>query len=344
MRCKWVWIIGAGACISMVPACSPLLRQPLSNELAASPPTQREEPADPAPARGTPAAPNPPTLVNDTVKPAVLETTAESARYPALVTDPDIIPPVAEPSPVATGTQPAEPSPDPESHPDNKAKPAEELPLLEALRCLLNQQPAEAVGSLARYDKRSQELLLCLLPLAVRLSEGSWERLDPREANNAVQQLDRMTEVVAAPLRCRAPLSIKKMCLCEEKGMEGYGKYIPIPDSHGYRPGDFARVYVELQNLWDQPQGNAYSIHLVSTAVIRDLNGREGLRLRFRDTGPDISYTQRHDFYRTYTFRVPPTHPGLYILYLTITDVTTGRTATRTLDFRIIPPNGKADW
>jgi hypothetical protein len=341
MRGEWIWMIGAGLCISMVPACSPLLRQP--NELPISPSVQREEPAGPAPASVTPAASNASGLTNDIIKPVAVKPMAEAAHYPAVVTDPDIIPPVAEPSPTATVTPPIEQNAEPRTLPESKAKPAEDPPLLEAFRSFLNKQPDEAVRWLARYDKQSQELLLCLLPLAVRLSEGGWERCDPREASNVVQQLDRVTDRVAAPLRCRAPLSIKKMCFCTE--IEDFGKYFPIPDSPAFQPGDFARVYVELQNLWDQPQGKAYSIHLASSVEIRDFHGGVPWSLTLPDHGPDLSYTQRHDFYHTYKFRVPRTlSPGLYTLLLKITDVSTGRTAAQTLDFRVVPANGKNSW
>ena len=158
-----------------------------------------------------------------------------------------------------------------------------------------------------------------------------------------MQQFDRVTDLVAAPLRCRAPFSIKKMCFC--KDIEDFGKYDRIPDSPAFQPGDFARVYVELQNLWDQPQGKTYSIHLVSYVEIRDFNGGVPWSLRLTDYGPDLSYTQRHDFYHTYRFFVPRNlHPGLYTLVLKITDVATGRTAAQTLDFRVVPANGKSPW
>jgi hypothetical protein len=347
MRCEWVLILGAGLCIGTVPGCSPLLWQPSADELPVAPTAQRQQPAAPAPAGVTPAASHASALATDIIKPAAVEPMAEAARYPALVTDPDIIPPVAEPSVAPTVTPPVEQNPEPRSQPESKAKMAEDPALLEAFRCFLNKQPDEAVRWLARCDKQSQELLLCLLPLAVRLSEGGWEHCDPREASSLVQQLDRVTDLVAAPLRCRAPLKIKKMCFCDERGTEGYGKYNPLPDSHGYRPGDFAHVYVEFQNLSDQPYGNHYRIQLAGTAVIRDPNAKKGYLFLhdFHDSSPDISRAQRHDFYRIYHFCVPDDiHPGLYVLYLTVTDIATGRTATHTLDLRITAPSEKAYW
>jgi hypothetical protein len=345
MRRQWILIIGTGLCIGMVPACSPLLWQPSSEELPVSPPAQRQEAAAPAPAGVTLAASHAPALTNEIIKPAAVEPMAEAAHYPALVTDPDIIPPVAEPSAAPTVKPPIEQNWEPRSQPESKAKNAEDPALLEAFRCFLNKQPDEAVRWLARYDRQSQELLLCLLPLAVRLSEGGWERCDPREASNVVQQLDRVTDLVAAPLRCRAPLRIQKMCFCKDKDIEGFGKYLPIPDSPAFQPGDFARVYVELQNLRDQPQGKAYSIHLASSVEIRDFNGRVDWSLTLPDRGPDLSYTQRHDFYHTYTFRVPRSlPPGLYTLLLKITDVSTGRTAAQTLDFRVGVASAKSPW
>jgi hypothetical protein len=262
-------------------------------------------------------------------------------RNQARVTNEELIPPVAEASAVARPVPPIEQGVDAGFHADSKAKPPDDPPLLAALRCILNKQPA--VPFLAGYDKSTQELLLSLLPLAARVSEGGWERCDAREASALLN----VTKRVEVPLRLRAPLRIKQMRFCPmDIEISGYGKYQPLPDSHGFQAGDFVRVYVELQNLIDQPQGNDYSIHLASNLWIPDLNGKLGWHSKFNpDPGPDFSHSERHDFYRVYNFPLPKTlRPGLYTLYLQITDVPTQRTATHTLDFRVVSGNGKSAW
>src|SRR5262249_22125880 len=83
---------------------------------------------------------------------------------------------------------------------------APEEPLITALRSFLQKRPTEAVETLKRYDAASQEMLLCLLPLAVRLTEGNVEQARPQEADALVEQLHSL----ALPLRARAPLHIEK--------------------------------------------------------------------------------------------------------------------------------------
>jgi hypothetical protein len=346
MPCRLVSIVGTALSITLVPACNPLLRQPPPNDLPASPILKREEPTNSSQAGAMPDTPHHPGPAEPEVKPAVgNEILIEQVRYPALGSGSDLIP---EPRNPAESSAAARVIPSPEqdtaaeSHPDAKAKPAEDPPLVQAVRCLLDKRPAEAVAWLERYDKPSQELLMRFLALAVRLTEEGWQRCDSREASAMLAQLDR----VAAPLHRRAPLRIKKMYLCSE--VEGYGKYRPWPESHGFLPGESVYVYVELQNLADEWQGKAYSFHLLTNIEIRDFNGNTGWRYSFHDPGPDISLTERHDFYHLCTFHIPKDHPritpGLYTLYVKITDKATGREVDRTLDFRVGSAYARNGW
>jgi len=218
--------------------------------------------------------------------------------------------------------------------------------LLQALRCFLENRPAEALASLRRYDRPSQEFLLCLLPLAVRLTEGDWEHLDALEANAVADRLDHLADHVASRVRPHAGLGIKTMCFCS--AIEGYGKYKPIADGTGFRPREIVQMYVEFRNLSDQRQGSTCAIHLRSTFIIRDFSGRPILTYAFPDHGPDLSHSERHDFYNVYYFVVPygekGVPPGLYTLELEVTDVPTGRKVSHTLDFRAVAPAGKRDW
>jgi hypothetical protein len=216
-------------------------------------------------------------------------------------------------------------------HPNNTAKQAEDPPLIQAIRCFLEKRPQEAVAWLDRFERPNQDFLLCLLPLAARLTEDDRQRKDPREAGALLDRLDHLTY----RLRRRAPLKITKMCLCQS--IHGYGNYLPRPEGDTLRPGELARLYIEVQNLADERQGKAYSVHLLTTIKMRPFNGDMGWKYDFPDPGPDTSQSERHDFYHQCTFPIPDRPPGFYTLYVKITDVVTGREVEQTLDFRIGP-------
>ena len=338
----WLSIIAAGLCISLVPACTPLLRQTPPSELSALPTAKRPEPPD-TPGAGV-------TARAGTIDPAVQlaadkEMLIEPVRSLATVTRTDLIPvprSLTESPAAVTVVSSPEQGADSGSPPEARAEPAEEPPVLQALRFYLAGKPAEALAWLGRYDKSSQDLLLCLLPLTVRVTEGDWERCDSREASAILKQMDRVADRVSASLRPRAKLSIKKMCFCSV--IEGYGKYLPRSDAKDFFPGEWAKIYVELENLRDQQRGNAaYSIHLISTIHVHDFKDKNWLRHLFHD-GPDVSQSERHDFYRWYDFQVPDLPPGFYTLDLTIIDEPTGRKVCRSLDFRVTSAQPKGHW
>src|SRR5262249_49987019 len=152
-----------------------------------------------------------------------------------------------------------------------------------------------------------------------------------------VKQLDRLEDRLSTSLRPRAKLGIKKMCFCS--ATEGYGKYVPRTDAQFF-PGQLATIYVELENLTDQRQGNGtFAIHLLSHLDVRDFNERIWLHAELGDQ-TEWSFSARHDFHSSYLFKVDPElPPGFYTLYLTVVDQPTRRTATGTLDFRVVSPH-----
>jgi hypothetical protein len=328
-----------------VPACNPLLRQPPPNDLPACPTSKPEEPAD-ASQRGTTSRPprHLGTGASDTTPAAGSEILVDKVGYPALTSGSELIPEPHRPEKLAAAVRPfPPPEREPgESHPDLKTKPPEDPPLVQAMRFFLDKQPAEAIALLERYDKPSQDLLISLLPLAVRLTEKDWQRNDPREVGVVLDQLDRL----AAPLHRRAPLRIKQMCLCSR--VEGFGKYQPLPESYGFKPGDLVQLYVELQNLTDERQGKDYGFHLLTNIAIIDFKGKSIWHYKFDDPGPNFSLSERHDFFHLCFFHIPIDKPriasGLYTLYVKITDVATGREIERTLDFRVRPAYGQNGW
>jgi len=218
--------------------------------------------------------------------------------------------------------------------PPVQAKPSipEDPPLVAALRCYFNQQPAEAVALLERYDKPNQELLLTLLPLAVRLSEKNVPQLSAQEAGLLLAQL----QGIVQPLRTRADLVVSKLCFCKE--IKNFGEYVPLPDNHAFHPGERVYVYVEVQNFASEPQGKHSVTRLASALEIRKYNNGDR---RWREEFPksdeaDVSLSARTDLFRTCSFSIPENLlPGDYTLHVEIKDVLTNRVAKRTLDFRV---------
>jgi len=210
-------------------------------------------------------------------------------------------------------------------------KPVEDPPLVAALRYCMNKQPAEAIACLRSYGKPAQELLLCLLPLVVRLAEQH-EFRDTHEVDAFMEQL----ALARDSLRPFAPLKIDKMCLVSS--IQRFGVYQSLPEDQPLHAGDFVQVYVELQNYSTQRDGNLHAIRTRSRLEICDFNGKKCWQYAFRDADQtDISITLRHDFFVNYELYVPPVPPGRYTLRLQVTDVPTQRTVTRTLDFRVAP-------
>jgi hypothetical protein len=209
----------------------------------------------------------------------------------------------------------------------------EEPPLVAALRCYLEKRPAEALAWLQRYDKGNQDLLLTLLPLVARLTEGSLQRADPREVGAFVSQLDG----AATSLRPHAALKINKIHFC--KWINRFGMYWEFEEGHNFRPGDRIDVYLELENFSAVAYGKGYRVSLSSEGEIRRFSREPIWPLHFKDD-PQLSRSRLHDFFYRYTFILPPLPPGSYTLWLRLTDVPTKRTVERTLDFHVAPARG----
>src|SRR5262249_46016651 len=131
---------------------------------------------------------------------------------------------------------------------------------------LLDKHPAEAVAFLKAYDQPNQELLLCLLPLAKRLTEGSLNQASRPEMTAIVDHLQSLAE----PLRPRADFLMDKICFCE--GAKRFGVYMPLPEDHalqaatGDGPGELVQVYVELRNFTNK-QNRQFSVMQLACSV-----------------------------------------------------------------------------
>jgi hypothetical protein len=329
-RRGWIVALGSGLCAGWLPACAPYAASiavpppPVPAKEAGVRPEGREaETPQTSPYHQLPP-PRP-------VKPdRTSDGTIEQARYP--------VPPASRVGPLR-GKEPEEPpGPVPEFGPlvpahvvvESPVRPPPEKPLIAAMQCFLDKRPAEAVERLRRYDKPNQELLLCLLPLAARLTESSLQQADPQDMAAVVEQL----QGLETPLRARAALGIDKMCFCRR--IERYGVYDPLPDNYAFRPGEPVQLYVELRNFSSELHDRVYVTRLHSRVEAHDYEGRVVWREDFHDADrADVSQTLRHDYFNNYRFCVPDIPPGSYTLWIHVQDVATKRSTRRSLDFRV---------
>jgi hypothetical protein len=216
------------------------------------------------------------------------------------------------------------PPPDARTPEPPPAPPPPDPAIIRALRCLLEKHPegsteADAVALLQTYPAANQDLLLQLLPLIARLTEGGIDRADPAEMARIVEIL----ESVAAPLRRQAPLSVDRVCYC--KRINKFGDYEAYDDRKTFRPGELVQLYAELRNVVSEPAGNVYEVRVASTVEIRDDHGKVVWRLDCPDRNrPERSPAQRHDYFTSQMFSLPEAFPpGQYTLHLTVTDLHT---------------------
>src|SRR5262249_15500228 len=139
------------------------------------------------------------------------------------------------------------------------------------LRAYLEKRPDEAMELLTRYDKPNQDLLLCLVPLVVRLTEGSLRQADPHELAVMVEQL----QSLLVPLRARAALAVDRLHFCRqtERGWE------PWEAGHAFRPGEVVWLYLRPHNYSVTPGGDnalmtVARVPLSCTLTIRAVDGR----------------------------------------------------------------------
>ncbi len=337
-RRTWLLFFGSGLCTSsLLPACH---RQEVQGPALAGPPLVCPAPA-PVPDPIAPPATPVRSPYNETAAPLVgppapPEHAGTTDLKQTLYQPPQTLPPADPPSspPLAATAPPPAVMPRPPAAP--------EVPLVAALRCFLDKRPDDALVLLQHYDKPNQDLLLCLLPLVARLTEGSLERANSRDVSVEVEQLEKLL----APLRPRKPapseppLAIEQMCFCNR--IEKFGVYEPLPRDHpGFRPGEMVQLYVELRNFASEYRDHVYLTHLSSSIEIQDYNKQRKWGYDFPEdrNPPDVSRTLRHDYFNNYRFSIPPhLAPGKYTLWLRVTDKgrQPARTAECSLDFQVI--------
>jgi hypothetical protein len=204
--------------------------------------------------------------------------------------------------------------------------------LVEAVKCYLNKSPEQASRRLQALDEADRQLLSALLPLAVRLGDGALKSADPEDLAALVEDV----QGLLGPLRERAALDVPKLCFCRPVAAPArFGVYELVDGNHLFRPGEVVGLYMEVRNFACAPQGADFRTTVQTSIEVH--NDRGEVVWRFDPparTEPSLS--PRQDYCHVGRFALPTNLPGgAYTLWLKVTDVPTGRTARRPLDFRV---------
>jgi hypothetical protein len=203
------------------------------------------------------------------------------------------------------------------------AKEPEESPLVTALRFVLSKKASEAFDALQAYDKPTQEILLALLPLAARLSEGGLDKASPQEIAVILEQQERLANL----LRGRTALSLERACFARR--IDGFGQYDPLPvtpvftaGSDGHH-GDRTLFYAEVKNFLNKFDGKLHKIHLTALEEVYSSDGQWRWGRNLRDE-PTYSLSPRQDVFVSFRFSPPPNlRPGNYVLVVAVRDEST---------------------
>jgi hypothetical protein len=259
-----------------------------------------------------------PTTVSTTVKPAIdapaVVADALDAPPPTPWTPPNASSPSVQ---MAVHLQPVEPSAQPTAPVSQTAPNLEPRPAPPSFELIIPDRPSPIVG------------------LALKISDGSLLRADPQDIAAAIEQFN----AVLLPLRARAALEIPKLCFCRPIAAPAlFGLYERLDENHRFRPGEMVAVYMELRNFSCTPKTGDFATHVVSTVEIHNDKGE--IVFRFDSDRADSSLSPRQDYCHVGRFTLPALPAGAYTLWLKATDVPTGRTARRSLDFRLASSKG----
>ncbi len=267
-----------------------------------------------------------------------------------------VAPPPVETKKPAPATSEKRPDPEPARQAAAPEEPVEKMPpvvarrpekplapLVEALRCMLEDRHQDALHHLQAYDQETQVFLLRLLPTLALFDKKPLEQFAPEEAKVLYAQL----QGLLVDLRPLTPLVIEKLVFCTE--VNGYGDYKALPPTHAFRtwsnerPGDQVQLYFELSNFASEPRGGGFETRLSTSIEIRDAAGNLKKRLPIKNLPPRCSLTRLHDYYDHCCFCVPPElEPGTYQLTLQVVDetVTPQRVARESREFRVTAAPG----
>lgn len=304
--------------------------RPADVKAVAEPPPSLESPYA---AMKNPVAGEPPV----TTAAAVKKADSKDARWPEYTS-----PPPPAPLPTLQAELVTFPK-DGDQHPPRRMLPIDTTPkhpIVLALECVLDNRHDEVLRHLDKYDARTQEFLLRILPTLALVSKNN--QLGPTELAALGEQITNIRNY----LQMSADFAIAKVVFCES--IKGYAIYKPVAEGHEFiaarsdRPGEIVQLYVELKNFASNPVAGLFETRLSSRVDILDENGQKKWSHRFQ---PDelklVSRTRLAEYYHNFTFALPASlPPGTYSLAVEMTDEThvPPRTTLATVPFRIASP------
>lgn len=245
------------------------------------------------------------------------------------------------PAPTIPPVDPASGAAEPGPFPPVYVVPQPEAPLLAAVRAYTENRPDRAIEIIRTLDKPNQDLVLALMPILARGASADLNN-DPATVAALVEQL----HAAANRLEPRAALRIDKIAFCKE--VSGFGRFVPWPDNHPYRPNAQAQLYLEVRNLGSQVTNDGFLTHVHATVEVRDAYGKLVEQIDPDDYRRRVqvvkfpkelkSLSPLHDFHVLYVFSVPPA-PGVYTITVELRDPTGRRTVkTQPMRFDVAGP------
>lgn len=205
-------------------------------------------------------------------------------------------------------------------------------PVSAALKAYQDRQPDDAEKQLSQVDPANRDVLRKMLPLAARLGESGSACADASEVAELVDQLQN----VVGTLRAKAALRIEKLTYCRTPTKPvRLGAYQPLDDDNIFRVGDTVELYMELRNFSCQAKDKEFHTHLTTAIEVRDDRNEVIARYDFERDRPDVGQAPKHEYFHICRFPVQNMMAGQYTLCAIVTDVPTGKSATRMLPLRV---------
>ncbi len=138
-----------------------------------------------------------------------------------------------------------------------------------------------------------------------------------------------------ANLESLAPLAIVDLKLCRK--VQGFG-HREVLEPAAVKPGQALLVYCEISGLRYEKRSEGFKSQMTSKAEITLASGGQPVWTRALGSAEDNCRLPRHDYFVNYRIPLPTSlAPGDYHLRLTQRDLLSGRDATATVSFHIIP-------